>query len=91
MKENDSEQKDKNEERLRFEEKPKDYFQYNLKGIIIHMGECDSGHYYSLIKDRERKNNQWYEFNDNIVKNFDENDISNEAFGGEEDWGYFNN
>jgi len=55
------------------------------------MGECDSGHYYSLIKDRERKNNQWYEFNDNIVTNFDENDISNEAFGGEEDWGYFNN
>lgn len=49
------------------------------------MGESDSGHYYSLIKGRDKKSDQWYEFNDNIVTNFDKNDIAQEAYGGEED------
>ncbi len=33
-----------------------------------------SGHYYSLISDRETNENErkWYEFNDTIVKYFDE-------------------
>jgi len=53
------------------------------------MGIADSGHYYSLIKDpNNSKNNegedQWYEFNDKNVTNFDPKEIPNEAFGGEE-------
>ncbi len=53
------------------------------------MGVADSGHYYSLIQDREGnhtdpKNLKWLEFNDTIIKYFDEKDIPNEAFGGEE-------
>ena len=35
------------------------------------MGEADSGHYYSLIADREKKKETWYEFNDTIVTYFD--------------------
>ncbi len=75
MKQKDPSKAIGDDERFRFEEKPKDYFEYKLKGILIHMGEADSGHYYSLIKNRDEKSSQWYEFNDTIVTNFDENDI----------------
>ena len=68
------------------EQYPSDYFNYQLKGIVVHMGVADSGHYYSLIQDRELpevdNDKKWYEFNDTIVTNFDSNDIPNEAFGG---------
>ena len=32
-------------------EYPAEYYEYQLRGVIIHMGTADSGHYYSLIKD----------------------------------------
>lgn len=69
------------EENLEYEQS---YFEYRLKGIVIHMGIADSGHYYSLIQERGVDSGQWFEFNDTIVKNFDEKDIPDEAFGGEE-------
>lgn len=54
------------------------------------MGFADSGHYYSYILDREKKDipedNRWYEFNDTLVHKFDPRDIPNEAYGGEEKW-----
>lgn len=63
---------------------PDDYYQYKLKGIVIHAGTAESGHYYSFI----RENNQWYEFNDTVVRRIDSSDIPNEAFGGEEKFSY---
>lgn len=70
------------------EEFPPGYFDYELKGLVIHMGIADSGHYYSLIQDRESPNSnnedKWYQFNDTFVSYFDPRDIPNEAFGGEE-------
>ena len=52
------------------------------------MGTADGGHYYSLIKDREKdwlpEDERWFEFNDNIVEQFNPEDLKNEAFGGEE-------
>lgn len=57
-----------------------DYYQFRLRGIIIHLGSADRGHYYSYIRDKD----QWYEFNDTVVRRFDPNDIPDEAFGGEE-------
>jgi len=64
------------------------YFEYRLRGIVIHMGIADSGHYYSLIQERGNDGvvgpTIWYEFNDTIVKTFDEKDLPDEAFGGEE-------
>ena len=53
------------------------------------MGVADSGHYYSLIQEREsnngeQKNFKWLELNDTLIKYFEEKDIPNEAFGGEE-------
>jgi len=60
------------------------YYEYNLKGVVIHIGSADSGHYYSYINTiRDGKNyeslyspedgthfNSWLEFNDSIVKKF---------------------
>jgi hypothetical protein len=65
-------------------EYPEDYYKYNLKGIVIHLGEANSGHYYSYINDRESdKSNDWFEFNDALVLPFDVDDLDDKAFGGE--------
>ena len=72
---------------------PKYYYRYKLKGIIVHSGHADAGHYYSYIMDRENKEKdkapRWLEFNDTEVRPFDPKDIPYETFGGEEDsaWG----
>ena len=34
------------------EELPEEYFSYVLKGMVVHLGYADSGHYYSYIQDR---------------------------------------
>lgn len=62
---------------------PVEYYQYKLSGIVVHSGTADSGHYYSFIKDRDQKD-KWYEFNDQIVRDFDPADIPNECYGGED-------
>lgn len=60
--------------------------------MVIHIGTAESGHYYSLINDRQphlrgkSSKDMWYEFNDTRVTSFDPADIPNEAFGGEETW-----
>jgi ubiquitin carboxyl-terminal hydrolase 9/24 len=46
------------------------YYQYKLKGVVIHRGStADSGHYYSFIK--EPICGKWLEFNDEVVRSFD--------------------
>lgn len=64
---------------------PSQYYEYNLKGIVVHMGTADQGHYYSFIRDRENPEAAWYEFNDSLVTPFDPSEIPAEAFGGEDD------
>lgn len=64
---------------------PQDYYEFRLKGIVVHTGTADSGHYYSFIRDAADHNGEkWYEFNDNIVSDFDISDLGAECFGGEE-------
>lgn len=60
---------------------PEEYYSYSLRGVVIHMGEANSGHYYSYIKDT--KTNKWYEFNDTTVSQFDPNEMDEKAYGGE--------
>jgi len=66
-----------------------DYYNYELVGILIHRGIADSGHYYSFIKLRncDSKEAQWAEFNDEIVRPFDVQNIEKECFGGTEQIG----
>lgn len=59
---------------------PKEYYEYQLVGIVIHVGNAQGGHYYSFI--RERNSDKWLEFNDNYVRPFDLKSLSEEAFGG---------
>ena len=60
---------------------PEQYYTYSLRGIVVHMGEANSGHYYSYIKDT--RTGEWYEFNDTLVTPFDPEDMDEKAFGGE--------
>ncbi len=68
---------------------------YTLMGVVVHMGTANSGHYYSIIKERG-SNNRWLEFNDKLVTEFDPQDVPAECFGGGEECsmdkrGYFLN
>jgi len=67
---------------------PESYYNYKLKGVLIHTGTADSGHYYTYIQDRQSK--AWIEFNDTLVREFDPKELATEAFGGEEKLSYKN-
>ena len=75
------------------------YYEYELKGINIHMGSADGGHYFSVINIKrngkgnileESDKNQWLKFNDSHISIFDINDIEKESFGGSTKGGGFN-
>jgi ubiquitin carboxyl-terminal hydrolase 9/24 len=66
-----------------------DYYNYELRGVVVHTGSANGGHYYSFIKERPRPGEspescKWYEFNDTIVRDFNPKNIPDECFGGEE-------
>jgi len=62
---------------------PNNYYGYKLKGVVLHMGTADSGHYTSLIS--AKNDTKWYEFNDEKVTEFHPNRMSEEAFGGQQE------
>lgn len=55
--------------------------EYKLKGVVVHNGTADYGHYYSYIL-TDRQKNVWKEFNDSNVKFFNFSDFEKETFGG---------
>lgn len=75
---------------------PREYYQYKLKGMVIHTGSAHGGHYYSYIqerlvddspktnssnKDAEYSDGSWFKFNDRSVTPFNPEHIPMEAFG----------
>ena len=54
--------------------------EYILKGINVHKGTAEGGHFVSIIKEE----NKWYEFDDKIIRDFNINNLDEECFGGEE-------
>ena len=62
---------------------PKEYYQYKLRGVLLHSGTSESGHYTSIICDRYNPGDKWFEFNDNRVTAFNPEEMKNEAFGGQ--------
>lgn len=57
---------------------PKDYYQYQLRGVAVHIGMAEAGHYYSIVKDGDK----WLKCDDEIVTNYAISDLPKEAFGG---------
>ena len=58
---------------------------FDLSGMIIHEGNSEFGHYYSIIKDEEFNN--WIKFNDDQISEFDEEYLQEEAFGNQNENG----
>ena len=54
---------------------------YDLKGVVVHSGTAQSGHYYSFVN----TGSQWTEFNDSHVAPFDVSEMEAECFGGYEE------
>jgi len=69
---------------------PKEYYEYKLAGVVVHVGVADAGHYYSYIntnrgdpsKKDPSKSDRWLEFNDSSIRDFDTKNIESECFGG---------
>lgn len=69
-----------------------EYYSYTLRGVLVHSGTADSGHYYSLCHvrnyDPEATQEQtldegsWCCFNDSIVSSFDPSTLEVSTFGG---------
>lgn len=57
---------------------------FDLVGILVHSGTAESGHYYSYIKERPSPmgNENWVEFNDDVVIRWDPALIPSSTFGG---------
>ena len=53
---------------------------YTLKGVVIHQGDADYGHYYSYL----HEDNHWICLNDKNVSIVTKQIMNNEAFGNEE-------
>ena len=90
--------KNKEQESDEIYPKLEEYYEYELKGINVHLGSAEGGHYISFIDvERDGKNNtpniqssiengviksRWLRFNDSIVTEFDTKDIPIESYGG---------
>lgn len=53
---------------------------YICRGVIVHSGSSENGHYYTFIKD---KNEEWFKFNDSIVEYAYEYEVYDNNYGGE--------
>jgi len=56
---------------------------YKLKGVLIHSGTAEMGHYYSYICDRTGNNEMWYDYDDSSVTKINLANLPTLAFGGE--------
>lgn len=86
--------KDANYETDEIYYKQDEYYEYELKGVNVHMGSADGGHYFSFIDvRRDGKGNElickgkddsvnWLKFNDSNVSKFSLDSLASECFGG---------
>ena len=69
--------------------KKDEYYEYELKGVNVHIGNAEGGHYISIIKveneNIEDQGEKWYKFDDSRVSEFNINDIEKECFGGKKE------
>ena len=55
--------------------------QYQLTGVVIHVGTAAGGHYYSLVRTTDEREGSWVQLNDRIVSAFDAASLRAVAFG----------
>ncbi len=63
---------------------PEEYYQYVLRGMVIHTGDANRGHYYSYVQERAEDGEQgrWFEMNDHNVSTWDIANLDRDCFGG---------
>ena len=61
------------------------YYNYDLKGIVVHSGTSQFGHYYSFINTQmsDLNDHSWLRFDDSIVTNYNISKLKEDTFGGE--------
>lgn len=75
-------------------------FEYKLAGVTVHSGTAHAGHYWAYINTKRGKEetpegaddqtwastegDRWMEFNDSMVRPFQESKLKEECFGGEQ-------
>lgn len=57
--------------------------EYELQAVVVHVGEYGVGHYYSYVRP-DMKTNKWYRFNDDQVDEVTFDDVTADAFGGQQ-------
>lgn len=62
---------------------PREHYEYVLRGIVVHTGTADSGHYYSFVQERTESGG-WFEFNDADVVPWSISRLARSCFGGVE-------
>lgn len=58
--------------------KPKDFYKLKLKGVIVHSGSADAGHYYSILP----QDKVWRKYDDSRVTFFGASSFETECYGG---------
>ena len=83
---------DESEQEIYF--KNDEYYEYILKGVNVHLGHANSGHYFSFIDvERDGKGNimktlgskeksKWVKFNDSTLSEYNYQDIPKDCYGG---------
>ena len=65
---------------------PLEYYDYDLQGVLIHSGTAQYGHYYSLISNGEKgEDEKWFKFNDSTVTKINFDNIIDDAYGNNAD------
>lgn len=60
---------------------PASFFEYELKGVVVHIGSAFAGHYYSFVKERG-PNGRWLCMDDTSVTLWDPSRMEECCFGG---------
>ena len=59
-----------------------DYYVYEIKGVVVHSGTAQFGHYYSFLKTDKQQHGIWFKCNDDRVSMFFVNMLPKETYGG---------
>jgi hypothetical protein len=59
---------------------------YHLHGVLVHSGDVHGGHYYAFIRPSTKP--EWFKFDDERVTRATVQQVTEDNFGGEEEYAY---